>query len=186
MRIAYVLAAVLGFVSSGIAADSIENPIYATWAKLKPGTTVVQKIITDSAGQKSETIMTYKLKEVTADKVVLDLVTKSKIAGVEFEAPAQPYEIQKMTPLPEGKTKEDVAKAKPEGVTSEGEETMKIGGKDYKTQWYKYKTKSGDFEMESQSWTSPDVPNMTVKMVSKTSGATASTTTLELVEIKVP
>ncbi len=156
---------------------TIENPVIASWAKQKAGTTLTQLITIEGPSIKSETTLTYTVVEVKADKVVLELATKTKIGGMVFTPPASNIEIVKSVKADETK--------KPEGETTEGEETLKISGKEYKTKWTKLKSKNGD--SENQVWTSSGVPNLIVKSITKTTGKGANgTTTVEVTEIKVP
>ncbi|CAN5325024.1 hypothetical protein BH11PLA2_BH11PLA2_01070 [soil metagenome] len=166
----------------------IDNPAFATWAKQKVGTTMVMKTISETGGMKSEIAMTYKVVEVKADKVIVEVATKSTFNGMSFDAPAQKMDIEKTFKVPAADPNAPKPE-KPQFTTTTGEETLKIGGKDIKTKWTKVKGKSGDAEYESQTWTSDDMPNMTVKMVSKNTGKDASmttTTTMEVTEFKVP
>jgi hypothetical protein len=190
MRNLYAMLLVIGFASLAWGEDkTIDNPAFATWAKQKVGTTVTQKMTTEASGNKSETTMIFKLVEVKADKVVLEVTTKVKAAGMEFTQPAQNMDVEKTVKVPNDKTKAEIEKNQAKGETTEGEETLKISGKEYKTKWTKFKGKNGDIEYETQAWTSADMPNLTVKSVTKTSGKDAnatSTTLVEVTEIKVP
>ncbi len=190
MRNSFAVLVVFGFAPLAWSQETtVENPAFKSWASHKVGTTVTQKMNSEAAGNKIELTQTYKLTAVKADKVTVEVTTKSKIGGMEFEQPAQSMDIEKTVKIAAGQKKEDVEKGKPEGVTSEGEETIKISGKDYKTKWYKYKQKTGDIETDVQSWTCNDMPMLTVKMVMKATAkdpAQNSSTTMEVTEIKIP
>lgn len=179
----------IAFVSMATAQETIENPSYTAWAKTKIGTQVIQKTTSEVLGQKFESTITYKLLEIKDDKVVIEMITKSKVSGTEVEQPATKFDVAKTTTVPTGMKKEDVQQGRPEGVIGEGEETLKIRGKEYKTKWYKYKRSAEGMEIESQSWICMDVPNLLVKMNSKVTGKDpnqSTTTMMELVEIKLP
>lgn len=179
----------LALISIASAQETIENPSYAAWAKKKIGTQVIQKTTSEVMGQKFEATITYKLLEIKDDKVVVEMITKSKVSGTEVEQPATKIDVTKSTTVPKGMKKEDVQQGRPEGTIAEGEETLKVAGKEYKTKWFKYKRSSEGTEIDSQSWICMDVPNLLVKMTSKVTGKDPnlnSKTTMELVEIKEP
>jgi len=72
------------------------------------------------------------------------------------------------------------------GSFEQGEESVKVNGTEYKAKWYKSKIEVSGNKVETQAWTSEDVPGSVVKSVSKMSGQVAGTTTTELVEVKKP
>ena len=74
---------------------------------------------------------------------------------------------------------------KPEGVTEQGEESVKVGGKDYKAKWYKATGKTEAGETFIQSWSSDDVPGGLVRSIATTPG-NKSSMTMELIEVKLP
>ena len=86
-------------------------------------------------------------------------------------------------PLPPGVKKEDFGKPAP--GAEHGEETMTVGGKAYKTTWYKGKDRNEGGEVTTQVWSSPDVPGALVRSHSRTAGVN-KITVIELVEVKVP
>jgi hypothetical protein len=180
-RILTVLA-VLAFAPLS-RAEEIDNPSFKSWAKHKVGTTVTMKTVSDVAGQKTEAVMTSKLVELTADKAVVEMTVTTKVAGMEFTTPATKMENPKKIKV-EGKKPE--AAGKPEGVVKEGEETVKVGGKEYKAKFYETKTKTPSGDVEGKIWMSDEVPGGMLKMESKLSGAVAGTTTMEVTEIKTP
>jgi len=182
-RIAAVVVAVV--FSAPAWADGYENPLYTSWAKAKKGTVVTAKQTSDTAGQKTESTTTYTLTELTADVATVEVVSVSKAGGQECKTEPFKMENKKMLDLPPGKKKEDVEK--PDGLVDQGEEKLKIAGKEYKTKWTKVKTSQGGVEVESKTWTSDEVPGLTVKMEMKTSGAGfSSVSTMEVTEVKTP
>lgn len=166
-------------------ADSIDNPTYASWAKMKKGTVVTLKQSSEFAGQRSESTSISTLVELTADVATIELVNVIKAGDMEIKTPPTKVEVKKLSELPPGKKKEDYAK--PEGVVDQGTETVTVDGVDYKTKWHSIKLKSGDTDIESKSWTSDDVPGLIVKMESKSKTmGMSSTSTMILVSIKKP
>lgn len=189
MRYLFPMLLLLGFTVTSVAEEkTIENPVYATWAKQKAGTTLTVKNITEANQSKTESLMTYKLLEVKPDKVLLEVTSKTKVMGMEFDSPPTRMEIEKSTKVTiDPKVKEAQEKAKKDYTTTTGEETLKIAGKEYKCKWSKVKGTTMGVEYESQTWTSGEVPNVTVKMISKSTGKDInSVTTIEVTEFKVP
>ncbi|MBA4190367.1 MAG: hypothetical protein C0467_20460 [Planctomycetaceae bacterium] len=168
------------------AQDTVANPEFTNWSKFPKGTSVVMKISSTAAGMTSETSMTTTLLEVGADKVVVETATAIKANGMEFKTPAMKRDVAKSIPLPKGTKKEDLAGGKPPGTLEEGTETLKVGGVEVKTKWYRFKLEAGGVTTESKMWRSDDVPGMMVKMEATTTGTVASTTKMELVEFKKP
>src|SRR5215218_6704734 len=66
---ATALICTLGTVCFG---EQIDNPTYKMWSKFKAGTSVTTKTVSDFAGQKSEMEITTTLKEISADKAVVE------------------------------------------------------------------------------------------------------------------
>lgn len=166
-------------------ADSIENPTYASWAKVKKGTVVTLKQSSEFAGQKNTSTSISTLVELTDDVATIEMVTVIKAGDMEIKTPPTKVEVKKMSELPPDKKKEDYAK--PEGLVDQGTETLTVDGVEYKTKWQSIKLKTGDTDIESKSWTCDDVPGLVVKLdsKSKTMGV-ESTTTMTLVSIKKP
>ena len=185
LRTSFLTAAVLMTAAFAAAQDKkkLDNPEFAVWAKQKVGTTVVMKMVSSTAGVKSETTMSTKLLELKDDKAVVETETVSKINGMEFKAPGQKRDVPKTVEVPATAGGDKAAAVKPPGTVEEGTETLKVGGTEYKCKWYKTKTEIMGIKSEGQVWMCEDVPGMMVKMVSK---ADKAETTMELVEIKKP
>jgi hypothetical protein len=106
--------------------------------------------------------------------------------GMEFKSPPAKRDVPKTITLPKGTPKPPAPGAKPEGTYEEGTETLKVGGTEIKTKWYKVKNEMGGIKSDARMWISEDVPGMMVKMEATTSGALASETRMEVVEVKKP
>ena len=173
-------AALVVFSGAVALADKkkIDNPEFAMWSKYKVDTMTKLKMSTEAKGMKSGSTIVTTLKEVGADKLVLETEVITNFNDMEFKAPATKRDVTKTMEV-DDKAAEAVKAVKPEGTTEEGTETVKIGKDDVKTKWFKYKSKASGMEVEGQSWTSDDVPGSIVKMVTKS--ATFSST-MELVE----
>ena len=161
-------------LSAGVARADMTSP-YESWAKVKPGSSVTIKSLTEAAGQKSESHLTYTLKEVTPDKAVIELKTSMVIQGNKMDLPATTMNIPKGSGGSVGQTKPiDTPNAK----TSE--ETVKIGGKEYKCMVTEVNTDANGMKVKSKSWLSSDVPNLLVKTDTSTEGTVASKTSMEV------
>jgi hypothetical protein len=178
------------FVAAGggvlSAQEKIDNPQYTNWAKHKVGTTTTLKTTTTSAMFTSEGTIITKLLEVTADKIVVEMTVKSKAAGMDIDLPPMKQEYPKTIELPKGAKKETFATGKPEGVTKEGTETLKIGGKEVKAKWYEYEVKANGSDVKAKMWMSDDVPGSLVKMETKITSPVAAETKMELTDFKKP
>ena len=139
-----------------------------------------------AGGNGSEVTLTNTLVEVGADKVVLETSSVVKVNGMEIKAPAMKRDVAKSITLPKGAKKEDFIAGKPPGTTEEGTETLKVGGTEVKTKWYRVKAEAGGVTTESKMWVSDAVPGMMVKMEATIGGKIATTTKMELVEFKKP
>lgn len=176
---------VIALTTTPALAESIDNPAFASWAKMKKGTTVTLKQSSEFAGQKSESTSISTLVDLTADVATIELVNVIKVGDMEIKTPPTKVEVKKMTELPPGKKKEDYAK--PEGLVDQGSEAITVDGVEYKTKWQSVKLKSGDTDIESKSWTCDDVPGLVVKLESKSKTmGMVSTTTMILVSVKKP
>ena len=177
-------AALVVFSGAVALADKkkIDNPEFTMWSKYKADTMTKLKSTSEINGMKTENIIMTTLKEVSADKLVLETEAISKFNGMEFKSPPTKRDVTKTIEVDE-KIAEQIGKAaKPEGTTEEGTETVKIGKDDVKTKWYKFKSKAEGTETVSQTWTSDEVPGSVVKVVSKSSTFNNTTDLIEFVK----
>jgi hypothetical protein len=185
-RVAVIVAS-LAFLGFAVAEDKpdakpetkkVDSPDFKNWAKFKTGTYVTVISTTDSGGAKTEQKMWYTLKTVGDDS----LTVENEIAqaeNVKFKAPPTSREFTK-TVEATAKTEENVKAGKPQGVTAEGTETLKVGDKEYKCTWYKFRINTTSGPINGQLWLCDDVPGRMVKMKSE---SRAATTTAEVTEI---
>lgn len=181
--------AVLALAVTTASAEEIDNPEFASWSKFKKGTSVTLKMSSTAAGMTFETVTTSTLVEVGADKVVLESMGVTKVNGMEIKTPAAKRDLPKTIKLPDNVKKPDPKDAKvekPMGTFEEGTETLKIGGTEIKTKWFKAKAEIAGSKTESKTWMSDEVPGQLVKMEATTTGAVVSTTKMELIEFKKP
>ena len=188
MRRASALSAVVLALAAGptAAQEMIENHEFTSWSKFKKGTAITTKITTAAAGMSSELTVTLTLAEVGTDKLVLEQSSVTKVMGMEFKQPAVKRDVPKTVAVPKGTPRPPAPGAKPEGTYEEGTETLKVGGMEVKTKWYKVKLEMGGIKSDTKMWISEDVPGMIVKMEGTTAGANATESKLEVVEFKKP
>jgi len=151
------------------------NPLKAG----KVGDWVETKTTTDTMGTKMEQTMRQEIVKKDDASVTL----KTEIAMMGQKMPAQetviPFDTIATAPVAAGSGMviEKIA---------EGDETIKIGDKEYKCHWVKNKTsmEAAGMKVEQTNtvWTCPDVPvNNMVKMVVEQESPAKSVTTQELV-----
>lgn len=170
------VAAFMLFGLAGVArAEMIDNPLYKHWAQFKPGTWVTYKQASEAAGNKALTESTVKVKEVTAEKVVLETTSKMEAAGQKIDMPAQAQDVPAKIAKPEVDATQQTKDApKPK----EGEDTVTVGGKPIKCKTMEMTFEANGQKGSSKTWTSDDVPGQMVKMEAKSD---ASTMTMELI-----
>ena len=183
MRIRSMIAAAV--VSACFGASALAgNPMYDSWAKCKPGSSVTMTTASEVAGNKSDSETTTTLKSVTAEKVVVEIKTTMTMMGNKIESPATSMDIPATaaapaTPAtpPAGGTPAAEAKVTQEKVT--------IAGKEYDATCTASKSDTNGMKMTSTVWTSPEVPGMTLKMVSEGEGAMKMSTKMEVTKIEM-
>lgn len=171
----------LAFLAASAFAEQMDNPQYKQWAAYKPGTWVTMKTVSDTAGNKMEMQATTKLMEVTAEKAVLEVSQKMKVAGNDMDMPAQKMEVPAKIEKPV--TPENTQK--PDVKTTEGSEELTVAGQKCKCKTTESTMKMGDTTTVSKTWTCDDVPGTIVKMQSKSEGAAASNMTMEVTGMEI-
>ena len=172
-------AAALVVAAATPAAETVDGPVYKSWAKSKVGTAVTIKSVTVMKGVRVDSTLRYELVELTPEKAVVDtVVTTQGVAGRPLRA-----EHRRAFPLLPGVKKEDIGK--PPAGSEQGLETLEVLGKDYETQWYVMKGRVEAGEVITRSWTNPDFPGMLLKSIIKVPAAD-KVTTLEVLEFKQP
>jgi hypothetical protein len=168
------------------ARETVENPQYKSWAGFPKGTTIVQRSVTEAIGAAgaTTTTKTFTLIDGTEEQAVVAMrVRTKKYDGQEFDDPPENYAHPRLIPLPPGMTKADFDK--PSGSLGQGEETVKLGTKEYRTQWREGKGRNEAGEVFTKVWSCDDVPGGLVKSITRIP-AIGKTMTIELVEVKVP
>ncbi|MBN9118351.1 MAG: hypothetical protein J0I06_04180 [Planctomycetes bacterium] len=183
--ICFASVAALALAAGTATADEISNPEFEKWSTFKKGASITMKTTSTFGKNVSEVTERYTLVEVGPDKLVLEGTNVSKFNGAVSRAPSAKADVPKtITVPPGGAGKQKLNGGRPEGTIEEGTETLKVGGIEIKTRWYKYRLELGENKIEGKMWTSADVPGGLVKLESTTSGAVPVTVQMELVEFK--
>ena len=160
-------------VSLALAPQDTVSPEYTQWSKHKPGTSVTMSMVSEVAGQKSETVTKTTLKSVADAELVLETTMTMMIADQKIEQPPMERKVPKMLPKVEV-PKETSTDPKPK--IEEGQEELEIAGKKLKCKRMKTTTEVAGSTMVSTMWTTDDVPGGLVKMETSMSGAMESKT----------
>jgi hypothetical protein len=183
IRSIFVAAAVACcFGTSALAA----NPLYDSWASHKPGTSVTTVSVTDMGTMKTEAEQVYTLKEVTPEKVVIEMKMSSTMMGTKTEMPPQTMEIPATAAAATPPATPATPATPTPGVeTKTSEETVKIAGKEYKATCTSTKSDANGMKTEAKSWTSPEIPNMLLKMESNSEGQMKMNTKMEVTKVEI-
>jgi hypothetical protein len=138
-----MLAAVLALLAT---TQEVDNPQFKYWTGCKPGSWAKMTMTMETAAQKIESELTYKLLELKDGVAVIEITGKSKVGGQEYPIPAQKQDI---------KAKEPSDKVK---IEKEGDEEIDVAGKKFKCRWYEFSTKAGEKETKGKTWMSMDIP----------------------------
>ncbi len=176
-----VLLAAWGFCAGAVAvAEEIDNPAYQEWVQYKPGSFVTHKSVMRMQEMTTETTITNTLKEVTLDRVVLEVVTVMTTAGQEMEMPPQTIAFPAMIEKPE----EEAAEAPKLTEIERGKEELTINDVKIETEWVKTEFTQDEVTTISTVWTSDKVPNRVVKMETEVGGPMPMTMEMILVDYK--
>jgi hypothetical protein len=173
-----LIGAICTFAEDKPETKKVESPDFKNWAKFKVGTYVTVISTTEAEGKKTEQKMWYTLKTQGDESVTVE----NEIAqpeNVKFKAPPTSREFTKMVDA-DDKSAASVKAGKPSGVNDEGTETLKVGDKEIKCTWYKFRINTTAGPINGQLWVSDDVPGRMVKMKSE---SRAVTTVAEVTEI---
>lgn len=184
-RFAFVLMAVLA-AATLFAADMVDNPAYGIWSKFKVGAELKYKQVSEVANMKTESEITYKLVEVTPEKVVVEMGGAAVVAGNRMEMPAtrMEYTARVENTKVDPKLVEMAKVATPESKT--GEEQITVPAGTFKCRIVDSKMNQQGTEVSAKIWTSTEIPGSLVKMVTTMTAPMKSVTTMELVEKKLP
>jgi hypothetical protein len=151
--------------------EMVDNPYYKFWAGSKPGATAVHLEQTKLSGPDGKVVpdgvdgkrIAYKLVEVTKDRVVVEMVvTERDFLGFVQAAPTRYIYPAKLK-------KAHLERILLDAGGKQGEETVKVEGKDLKCKTISGTVKGSDGEqVEFKLWLSDDVPGTIVKQVRTT------------------
>ena len=158
------------------------NPMYDSWAAHKPGTSVTMAGTNDVAGNKSEMGQVYTLKSVTPEKVVIEIVSSMMMMGTKTDMPPTTMEIPAAAPAAPPATPNAPA---PAADTKTTDEKVTVAGKEYKATCTVTKADANGMKMTSTVWTSPEIPGMTLKMVSEGEGQMKMSTKMEVTKVEI-
>jgi len=187
MLAALVLAAVPALArAADEKPEMTENPMYAFWAQSKPGATATHLERVKFSGPEAKAVpggtdtktITYKLLEVTPEKVVVETtVTEQEFLGLIQQAPTRQIYPAKI-PVAFLKAILDETGAKL------GKETVKYKGKDIEVLTVAGKYNKDGEDIQWKRWYVKDIPGSIVKQVRKTSkdGKTLVESTTDLAD----
>ncbi|MCG3125552.1 MAG: hypothetical protein CHACPFDD_00376 [Phycisphaerae bacterium] len=161
------------------AGEMVDNPEYKHWSAFKPGSFSKLKLVGDMGGQKTETTLSQTLKEVTAEKAVVEIESVTVVNGQEMKMPPQKRDLPAKVAKGEADKQDN-----PEGKVGEGKEDVEAGGKKWACKWIQTEIKSGEMTTRAKVWTCQEVPGQVVKMTSETSGQVAMKNEGSLLEYK--
>jgi hypothetical protein len=173
--LALLPTAVLGGDENAAAPTLVDNPVYQAWAQFQPGSSATYTCTTSTDEAVTESTLTYTLKEVTKDKVVLELktVTASDEGDKQetIQTIACPAKIEKPAETPE--------------PTEKGKDSVQVGDEEIDTTWSTTETTDGETTTSTTVWTSSTVPGGTIKSVTESENDTFTMTKMVLTEYKV-
>ena len=161
----------------------VDNPQYVSWKDYKAGTSITLESVTEFSGNKTVMLMTYTLKKVTKEKVVVALNTTMKVAGQEIKQPEQTQEWPakiKMA-VPAGK---DEPKEMPGVKIEKGKETLELAGRKIECEWIKTTTETNGQKTVATVWNSKKIPGGMVKTEASLPGN--GKTTMKLTKFSEP
>lgn len=171
-RCGILLAAVLAF-SPAPQEETEANPEYAAWSKQKPGAWVKWSVETSGA-MKLTSELTSKLKELTAEKAVLEEKTTLSTGGEPHVALRNvPAKIRKGTTTDGDKYT----------VQKEGEETLTIKGREVKCTWVELKLTDRP-DRSIKVWRTPEIVGGIARTVARHDKAGKMTVTQTVVDWK--
>lgn len=177
------LTLTLMVTGSAIAQEKVENPIYQTWAKFKPGTSITYQMDTSFGTQSTSSKQVQTLKSVSDEKVVVEMQSVVEAAGQSIKTP--PIPVEHLAQVPQGQIDPKFApKGKPGLETRKGTETIKVADKSLKCEWIEAKGNTPQGEVETKTWFSDEVPGRLVKSVTSIK-ASNSVTEMTLVEFEI-
>ena len=154
--------------------EMIDNPEYTGWAGQKAGAWVKYKTDMDAGGMKMESTTTSKLKEISAEKAVIEQSTEMDMGGQKrtMNMPARnvPAKVKKGTDSEGSKVE----------IIAEGDEEIEVKGTKYKCHWVEMKmeTKQGG-TVNMKVWRTDKIIGGAAKMTMKNDKMNMTLTVLD-------
>ena len=148
MLACFAVFAVLSLMTNHVRAEEQENP----YKKADVGDWMEWKM--SMMGQEATTKQTVKAKDDTS----VTLTVETKMMG---QTQTQEHKIDLTKPFDPNKPQQDIPNAKVE-IVEKGNETIKVGDKEYKCNWTKVKVtmdvQGNTIESNAKTYVCPDVP----------------------------
>ncbi len=154
-----------------------DNPEYKSWAKQKPGAWVKWNVETHTGAMTLSTELTWTLKELAADKAVIEEKTVLKIGD------ETPREQVSTRPVPAKVKKGMTSEGARVEVVKEGEEELVIKGRKMKCRWVEQRM-SGRQGGSMKIWKSDEIVGGAAKVETKHDEAAKMTMTMTVVDWK--
>ncbi|MGH7177516.1 MAG: hypothetical protein ACREJC_09070, partial [Tepidisphaeraceae bacterium] len=136
------------------AADKVDNPQYASWAKHQVGTSVTMKIEVETGPMTVNQQMVQTLKEITPEKAVIESVVKTEMAGQTDER-----KVSRDIPAKVEPDRIDVPADMKNGTAKTvGKETVEIAGHSYDCRIVEFSGDGQQGKASGKSWRSEDIP----------------------------
>jgi len=138
--------------------EMIENPEYKGWKGQKAGAWVKYNVDTDAGTMKMASTMTFKLKEMTAEKAVIDSVTVMEMGGKKVETPST-------RPVPARVKKGTNSEGAKYEKTGEGDEEIEVKGEKLACHWAEMKVEAKTGPSTIKIWTNDKIVGGAAKLI---------------------
>ncbi|WP_165250574.1 hypothetical protein [Paludisphaera soli] len=188
MRRVDMLAVLIPLAALGTSlagAEEVENPIYASWARQRPGTTVVVREDTagDAGGERLVATRRRTLKSLDDRKAVVEEVVETESAAGSTRSEPQEFTHRRTFALLPGVDRARLGR--PQKFDAQGEEDVEAAGRTYHAEWFDTKGQTEAGPSHVRAWYADDLPGLLVKSVTRVPAA-KKTTTMTVVELKTP
>jgi len=149
--------------------EEVENPSYTNWARFPVGTKVVTKAVTTQNGQSVQSITTTTLVRKNEKSLLLTWFVSSDGTGKLIQNDVNELKVNRMFPLFPGVDKTKIGR--PQGVKSQGFETIEVLGKKYNAEWYETNASTEAGPSVTKTWISMDMPGQVIRSVTEVKAA---------------
>jgi hypothetical protein len=161
----------LGLLATLIAAgqahaEQVDNPQYQAWSRYKAGTTVTSKMEIGAQGFNMTQDVTQTLKEITADKAVVEVAMTTNMGGM-----SRPMSQTREIPAKVEKGQEYITPDVKGTMKETGNETVEVAGKKYDCKIMEFTGESArGGKSNGKVWVSKEIPGGMAKMESTGEG----------------